>query len=397
MAGAVLEAVGLGVFMTTGLIYFTQMVGLPAVQVGAAMTVAGVVGLVLGTPLGSLVDRIGVRPMIVVGLLGQAAGTILMTAVKDIWIYAVVVLVVTLSQRLAYAARSVMISEVFKSDRVTGKAKIRALQNVGLSVGALAGVAVLHFNSAAGFRTGLVLNGSLFAVSALLALRVPKVQAAGVGSRPGQARVLLAVHRDRRFMAVGLLNGLTSVHYGIFEVALPLWIVSHTDAPRWAIGASFILATVMVVIFQVRVSKRADGIRGASKVLKVAALLFLVATAAYAGAGQVPGQVALVVILLGTAVYVFGEMGQAAAAWSISFELSPDERMGEYQAAFGAMQNGGMMLAPLLVTSLIVQGGGWGLVAIGAMVALAGLLTSLTAERVASARARDGEVVRVGG
>ncbi|MDA8068222.1 MAG: hypothetical protein M0T77_06385 [Actinomycetota bacterium] len=57
---------------------------------------------------------------------------------------------------------------------------------------------------------------------------------------------------DRRFVALGLLDGLTSFHQVALQVALPLWVVLFTHAPRELVGLLFALNTALLVVLQVR-------------------------------------------------------------------------------------------------------------------------------------------------
>src|SRR5262245_32224793 len=60
-AQSVLSAFGDGVFLTGSAVFFTQIVGLSAAQVGLGMTVAGVVTFFLAVPLGKLSDQYGAK------------------------------------------------------------------------------------------------------------------------------------------------------------------------------------------------------------------------------------------------------------------------------------------------------------------------------------------------
>src|SRR3954452_16945987 len=64
---SVLYALGDGVFMTGNAVYFTQIVGLTAAQVGLGLSITGVVALALSVPLGKVADRYGARRMWAVG------------------------------------------------------------------------------------------------------------------------------------------------------------------------------------------------------------------------------------------------------------------------------------------------------------------------------------------
>jgi hypothetical protein len=51
--------IGSGLFNTTSILYFTRIVHLPAAKVGLGLTLAGLIGLLAGLPLGHLADRGG--------------------------------------------------------------------------------------------------------------------------------------------------------------------------------------------------------------------------------------------------------------------------------------------------------------------------------------------------
>src|SRR5689334_7645809 len=52
---------GQGTFLTGSAVFFTQIVGLTAAQVGLGLTVAGAVSFVLAVPMGKLADVVGHR------------------------------------------------------------------------------------------------------------------------------------------------------------------------------------------------------------------------------------------------------------------------------------------------------------------------------------------------
>src|SRR3954465_3881490 len=58
---SVLSAFGDGVFLTGSAVFFTQIVGLSASQVGLGLTITGAVTFALAVPLGKLSDRLGAK------------------------------------------------------------------------------------------------------------------------------------------------------------------------------------------------------------------------------------------------------------------------------------------------------------------------------------------------
>ena len=62
-AQSILFAIGEGTFLTGSAVFFTQIVGLSAFQVGLGLSISGVVAFALSVPMGKLADRIGPQRM----------------------------------------------------------------------------------------------------------------------------------------------------------------------------------------------------------------------------------------------------------------------------------------------------------------------------------------------
>ena len=375
LLATVAESTGFGALLTVSIIYFTTVVGLPAVQVGAVMTASGLCSLALGVPLGALADGFGARRMLVAGLCAQAVGVAVLLTVRSLWAYAVVVIAVGLADRVAYGARGALMARIFTGERVASRARLRAGQNIGVSFGGAVGALALHADTAGAYRAVIGVNALAFVVSAWLAQGLPRPEQDGA-AKPARAtgrRSRLVVHRDRRFVGAAALNGLLCLHYGLFEVAMPLWVVRETDAPRSLVGVLFIVNTALVVLFQVRMSRDSESARGGARSSLAGAALVLVSTLLFASATHTGSVAAVALLVAATVVYVFGEMAQAAGSWGVSYALSPEDRHGEYQSAFGSAASGGMLLAPLLATAVTIRPGGAGWVMSGAVVLLAGV------------------------
>src|SRR5690349_22049058 len=70
---SVLSAFGEGAFLTGSAVFFTQVVGLSAAQVGLGLTVAGVAAFCCAVPLGRAADRVGPKRLWWMGATAQAA------------------------------------------------------------------------------------------------------------------------------------------------------------------------------------------------------------------------------------------------------------------------------------------------------------------------------------
>src|SRR3954464_8419301 len=125
---------GNGAMMTTFALYFTHSVGIPATQVGLALSVAAVSGMLFQVPLGHLGDTRGLREVLcwLTGLAGVASLGLLLT--HDIWVLCLVLGVQAVFDRGASAVRGGVIARLAEGgSAVAFKAYLRAVTNVGIS------------------------------------------------------------------------------------------------------------------------------------------------------------------------------------------------------------------------------------------------------------------------
>ncbi|MGW0584965.1 MFS transporter, partial [Streptomyces sp. NPDC002920] len=77
--------VGSGLYLTAGVLYFTEAVGLPAGQVGLGLGIAGCVSLAVGIAAGHLADRRGARGVYLTTLVVQALATAAFLLADGFW------------------------------------------------------------------------------------------------------------------------------------------------------------------------------------------------------------------------------------------------------------------------------------------------------------------------
>jgi predicted MFS family arabinose efflux permease len=78
-----LNTFGFGLIITSMVLYFTRVVHLSAVQVGLGMTIAGLIGLIAGVPVGDLADRHGPRVVVRVTFLVSFLATLAYLFIRD--------------------------------------------------------------------------------------------------------------------------------------------------------------------------------------------------------------------------------------------------------------------------------------------------------------------------
>ncbi|QGV82110.1 MFS transporter [Streptomyces ficellus] len=374
------NAVGDGAYYVCSALYFSQVVGLSAARIGLALTLAWAVGAVAGVPLGHLADRRGARGTAVLLAAATAlavAGLLLVRSYA--WFLPVVCAYATAQCGLAAARQSLLAGLVEPGARTGVLAHLQSAANAGLAVGAALGAVALGAGTPAAYLLVLALDAVAFAGCALLLWRLPAVgpeavpaTAADRGKGGG-----LAVLRDLPFALVTLLNMVMLLRMPLISLALPLWIVGHTVAPGWTVSALLVLNTGAVMLFQVRVAASVTDLAGAVRTVRSGGAVMLAACAVFALSGTVAGPVwsAVGVLLAGAGLLVWGEMRQSAGAWKIAFDLAPPGRQGQYQGFFQAGVPVARMFGPVLLTAVVLGGGGPGWLLLGGLFLAAGVAT----------------------
>ncbi len=172
-----------------------------------------------------------------------------------------------------------------------------------------------------GYVTMILIDAATFLAAAVIVTRLAPISPV---SAPTNGPRMISL-RDRPFLVFTVLDGLMSMHFGLLNIALPLWIAGHTAAPPWLISVLLLVNTSMVV-------------------------------------------------LVGALVHVIGELWQSAAGWGISFGLAPEHAHGQYQGTYAMGAQLGRMLAPVLVTTLAIRWGAPGWLVLAVLFAVLGAL-----------------------
>lgn len=383
--GYLVDGIGTGLWLATSVLYLTRSVGLPAALVGVGLSAGGLAGLVGTVPLGRFADRRGLRGVCVGLSLAQCGLMAGYAAVGSVLPFLVVTVLFTVAQRAGNAVRNALLgAAVGASARLAVRAYCRSAANVGLSLGALAAVPVLAADTAAGYRAAVLANAVSFLLVAAVLSRVPAT-AATPTRRSG-----LGALGDRRYVAMTVLTGLLALHKPVLTVAVPLWVAGHTTAPRSLISVLLVINTVLTVLLQVPLSRRAGTRAGALRVLRRSGLTLGVACLLFAAAAGCSAGLAILLLTSGVTVLTVGELWQSAGGWELSYDLAPEDAHGEYQAAYSMLNGVRDSVGPVVVTAALISGtgaaatAGWlvlaaGFAAVGA--ALGPVVTALPPRR----------------
>ena len=172
--------------LVVGPFYLSRALKLDAALVGFALSVGPLVAALTGVPAGRMVDRLGARRMAIVGLMGMAAGSSvlsMMPARFGIAGYLSPIVVITASYALFQAANNTAVMTDIRPDqRGVISGMLNLSRNLGLITGASVMGAVFAFGSAgtsimtalpeavaAGMRITFTVAASLIVVALVIA------------------------------------------------------------------------------------------------------------------------------------------------------------------------------------------------------------------------------------
>ncbi len=364
---------GNGIFYTLSALYFTRIVGFSVVEVGTGLSIAAGVAILAGIPIGHLADRLGPREVqvAVVGSIAVAGAMFLL--VQEWWQFVVLATVVAVLDRGSGAVRAAMIAGLVQgTDRSSTKAYLRSVTNVGMTIGAGVAALALHADTRGAYLTVLYIDVATYALTAVLVAGLPHVRP----TPRDEALGMTAALRDLPFVAVVAATSVLTMHYWILEIAVPLWVVGHTEAPRALVAVLLVINTVIVVVAQVAVARRVATVQTAVRATVLSGVLFLAACAVFGTTdGMSSAVTASVVLVLASLIAVAGELVQASASFLLSFELPPDHAMGQYQGVWGLGFSVASFLAPATMALLPLALGMVGWLLLGGILLAAALVT----------------------
>ncbi|MDX3523628.1 MFS transporter [Streptomyces scabiei] len=360
--------VGSGLYLTAGVLYFTQAVRLPAGQVGLGLALAGLLALTLGVTVGHLADRFGARGVYAVTLTVQALATAGFVLADSFWPFVLAVCAAAGAKTAGTAARSPLIRHYGGDRPQEFRAYLRAVTNLGISLGAVLAGWVVQVGTLTAYQLMVVGNAVAFVFSAVVLLLLPPVAPLPVVVGPRWAAL-----RDRPYLLLTVVDGVMAVQFKVLTVGIPLWLVGATSAPHWLISGTILTSTVIVIVFQVRASRSIVSPAAGGDAYRRAGVAFLVSCSLISLAAGIPAWAAGALLVMAAVIHTIGELWYSAAGFEVSFALSPQHATGQYLGVFGLGAGLADALGPAVIISLCISWGRPGWYVVGGLFALTGL------------------------
>ncbi|MEV1039776.1 MFS transporter [Streptomyces sp. NPDC050204] len=397
------DRTGSGLWAASSVLYLTFVTHLSAQQIGVLLGVAGVAGIA-GSPLaGRLAGRFPVRSLLVGCHLLRLVTLVLVLVCTGFDALLPVVAVTYLGDRAAKTLEMLFATRAAGERRAAYQALSRSAANAGYGVGAGIAAIGLAVGTTGAYRVLILGNALSFVVAAVLVWRTGEPSGSAVevarsgGAAPaarGEGKGVVrggGPWRDRGYLKFVLLDIPMNLDDSILAVGLPLWLVNRTSAPHALVPAFLVINTVLVVVLQLSVSKRAEGPRRAARAVLLYGVLMLACCGFLAVATRGGAWAAGAVLLAAALLVTLAELMRSVSSWELAVLLAPQDARAAYLGVAGMSQSIQKSAGPPLLTGVVMAAGPAGWLVLGAAVAgLAVVQSRACARRLGLGPARAG-------
>ncbi|MFG2869554.1 MFS transporter [Streptomyces sp. NPDC048338] len=312
------------------MLYFLATTSLTLVQVGAALTTAGLLALPAGPLVGGLVDRYGAKPVLQAANLAQALGFAGYLLADQTWQITICAWLNSAGRAVSSSCYGVTVTALAapgQSERWFSL--LGSVRNLGYALGGLLCAVAVSFGAHGVYAAIVVVNALSYVTAFVLTRAVPNSRPeAGQDAAGGWGRVL----RDRRYLSLVVHQLCFAISLFALNIAIPVYAVDVLGLPGWTAGAIFVLNTLMVGFGQDIVVGRLIG-RVRSRVLVAGHAGFAAGYLLFLAADHVAAlALAVGVMLLGAGSYTFGEILGGPITSTVAAESAPDILRGRYLA-----------------------------------------------------------------
>lgn len=376
LVGIAISAFGNGLVLPYLVIYLGQVRGLGTGTAGLVIAWQALVSLAVGPLAGTVIDRVGARPVLVVVPALMAGGTAAYAyAASAPAAFGAATLFAAGGAALWPAGATLMARLVGEDLRQRAFGIQFMVLNLGIGLGGLVAGLIVDIHRPATFQ-GLYLGDAVtfvaFAVvvASLRGYGGPQVHEEGAAPPEGGYRDLL---RDRALVRLALVSFvLLACGYGALEVGFPAFATAQAGVSPRVVAFGYVGNTVLIVLGQLLALRLVQG-RSRSRVIAVVGVIWSLSWLVLGLAALVPsGWAAVALVIAAPAVFAVGETLWQPVAPAIINDLAPEHLRGRYNAVGSLTWNVAGVAGPA-VTALLL---GTGRAAVWILVVAAGSLAA---------------------
>ena len=335
VAGIALSAIGRGMTLSLLMVYLHDMRGFTTSFGGLLLAWGALFGIACTAPLGALVDRIGPKIVMVIGLLISGFSALSFSVVTTHTHAFIAMTLFAFGGQCVWPAQSVILTRVTpEEDRPKIFGFNFMLMNLGLGVGGFLSSIIIRENSIFSYQVMYWLDGAtylvfLFFVWGLDTPHAGKYIAKEHEPQSGSYRELFRLRELSVLTFAGII--LLTFGYGPLQSGLPIYATQYLDlAPNW-LGIIFGVNTFAIVAFQPLVLRLIENQSKYTSLIAVA-VIWALSWLAVGISPYLSMFVAGIALCVSQLIFAFGEMVHAPTSPALMQELTPEHIRGRASA-----------------------------------------------------------------
>ena len=335
VAGIALSAIGRGMTLSLLMVYLHDMRGFTTSFGGLLMAWGALFGIACTAPLGALVDRVGPKIVMVIGLLISGFSAVSFSIVTTHTYAFIAMSLFAFGGQCVWPAQSVILTRVTPEvDRPKIFGFNFMLMNLGLGIGGFLSSIIIRENSIFSYQVMYWLDGAtyllfIFFVWGLDTPHAGRYIAKENEPQSGSYRELFAIRELSILTFAGII--LLTFGYGPLQSGLPIYATQYLDlAPNW-LGIIFGVNTFAIVLFQPLVLNIIERYSKYTALIAVATIWAL----SWLAVGVSPYLsmfMAGIALCVSQLIFAFGEMVHAPTSPALIQELTPEHIRGRSSA-----------------------------------------------------------------
>ena len=333
--GIALNAIGGGMTLSLLIVYLHEMRGFSITFGGLLLSWGAVVSLAASTPLGALIDRVGPKKVMVVGLLlNSVAAASLAFAVTHIHVI-VALTAINVAGQAIWPSQSVVLTRVTPEEH---RSKIFGLNfmllNLGLGLGGLISSLIIQEGSLRSFQIMYWVDGATFLIylGIILSLHgegldryIPQAHE----PQQGSYRDLFKIKPLMLLGTGGII--LFTFGYGVIQAGVPIFATEFLGlSPKW-LGLIFGVNTLAIFTLQPLVMRILERYSKYNALIAIG--IIWSASWIFVGISPLLPLIASgIALCMSQLIFAVGEMVQAPIIPTLANELAPEHIRGRANA-----------------------------------------------------------------
>lgn len=359
LLGITLSALGNGLVLPFAFVYFHSIRDIPTSTAGLIFSYGALVSLAVAPGIGTLIDKWGPKPILIISLLISAVGYSSLSLIRSTSDAFLVITVCSIGQSAMWPSQGALNTELTPDhlrERIYGSQF--ALLNLGLGIGGIVSSLIVSLDKPITFELLYIGDGLSYIVYLLVVLSLKKT-----GNRTKEQRDYHAslegswsdVLKDKTFRKVWIVALFAIfMSYSQLEVGFASFATTVADVKPSRLAWAYAVNTAMIAIFQLWVIKKLEKLPRA-RGLAIAMAFWALAWAALAVAGISPG-FAVPAIIVCQFIFALGEMVWSPILPAVVNQLAPDHLRGRYNSASTNTWQIGMIMGPAAAGVLLGAG-----------------------------------------